>query len=284
MGDSNNKFAVMTTVRNDSFFLPKWIQYYGDIFGYKNLFVILDGHDQTLPSCLNVAEVNFIRLPQKPSERTQGDRRRARVMSHFAHGLFLLFDSVLAMDVDEFLVVDPLVGQTLSEYLESKQGKHATLSGLGLDVGQHMTKEGDIDLTKPFLSQRSYANINSRYTKPIVAYRPVTWGSGMHRVKGKNYHIDENLYLFHFGMLDYQAFIKQQGSKDLLKQGWEGHIKRRGKLFDLITDAEAQDWDKIIPVVRRDYQRRRYIFGWNKPSLLAKTDVVVIAERFHCIV
>ena len=90
--------------------------------------------------------------------------------------------TVLAMDVDEFLVLDPLVGQTLSEYLGGKQGKHATFSGLGLDVGQHMTRESDIDLTKPFLSQRSYANINSRYTKPIVAYRPVTWGSGMHRV------------------------------------------------------------------------------------------------------
>jgi len=132
-----------------------------------------------------VAEVNFIRLPNKPSERTQGDRRRARVMSHFAHGLFLLFDSVLAMDVDEFLVVDSQVGYTLSEYLESKQGKHSTLSGLGLDIGQHMIKESDIDLTKPFLSQRSYANINSRYTKPIVANRPVTWALAYIELKGE---------------------------------------------------------------------------------------------------
>ena len=85
-------------------------------------------------------------------------------------------------------------------------------------------------------------------------------------------------------MLDYQAYIKQQGSKDLLKQSWEGHIKRRGKLFDLITDAEDQDWDKIISVARRDHQLRRHIFGWNKPSLLVKTDVVIIPERFISIV
>ena len=284
MNSLGKQFAVMTTVRNDSFFLPKWIKYYGDIFGYKNLFVIFDGHDQAPPPCPNVSEVNFVYLPHKSSERTQGDRRRARFMSHFARGLFLLFDSVLAMDVDEFLVVDPLVKQGLPEYLESKQGKYPTLSGLGLDVGQQLTREYEIDLTKSFLSQRSFANINSRYTKPIVAYRPVTWGSGMHRVKGKNYHIDENLYLFHFGMVDYQAFVKQQANDDLLKQNWEEHLNRRGQLFELITDSDAQSWDAVIPTARKDHQQRRHVFGWNKPSLLAKNEVVRIPDRFSAIV
>ena len=85
-------------------------------------------------------------------------------------------------------------------------------------------------------------------------------------------------------MLDYQTFIKQQGSKDLLKQGWEGHIKRRGKLFDLITDAEALDWGEVIPIAQRSNQLRRHIFAWNKPSLFAKTGVVIIPERFNSIV
>jgi hypothetical protein len=44
------------------------------------------------------------------------------------------------------------------------------------------------------------------------------------------------------------------------------------------------DWDKIMPVARRNHQLRGHIFGWNKSSLLAKTDVVIIPERFNSIV
>ena len=43
------RVAIMTTVRNDTLFLTRWIAYYGGIFGMQNLFVIFDGHDQTIP-------------------------------------------------------------------------------------------------------------------------------------------------------------------------------------------------------------------------------------------
>ena len=34
--------AVISMVRNDSFFANKWISYYGAQFGYQNLYLFID--------------------------------------------------------------------------------------------------------------------------------------------------------------------------------------------------------------------------------------------------
>jgi hypothetical protein len=277
------KIAVITTVRNDNLFLIKWIDYYGSIFGHKNLFVFLDGHDQKLPECDNVNEVNFLKLPHKNLKRSKGDRNRALQMSYLAHSLFLLFDTILAMDVDEFLVLDPLAGTDLINYLSTKK-RYETLSALGLDVGQNLEIEKQIDFNKPFLNQRNFAHISSRYTKPVVANKPVIWGSGMHRIKGSNYRIDKNLYLFHFGMVDYEKSKHKLKDEDLIQKKWINHIKRRKKLFEIITKNKPIAWDKVINKARFKQQYFRKILAWNKPSSLFKNKIVIIDKRFKDIV
>ena len=50
MKDNINKnIAVLSMARNDNFFIAKWIDYYSQIFGFNNLFLILDGFDQPSP-------------------------------------------------------------------------------------------------------------------------------------------------------------------------------------------------------------------------------------------
>ena len=43
------KIAALTMVRNDDFFLQKWVEYYGAQLGPENLYVYFDGTDQTIP-------------------------------------------------------------------------------------------------------------------------------------------------------------------------------------------------------------------------------------------
>ena len=42
--------AVISMVRSDTFFADKWITYYGNQFGFENLYLFIDGLDQKLPS------------------------------------------------------------------------------------------------------------------------------------------------------------------------------------------------------------------------------------------
>lgn len=275
------QIAAITTVRNDTVFLEKWIDYYCAAFGHKNLFVFLDGHDQIEPD--NAKNVNIIRLPHKPLKRVAAMRRRAKIMSHLSAGLHQNFDIVMATDVDEFLIVDPNTGDDLATYL-CKIKKGSTVSGLGLDVGQHIESEDALDPNKPFLDQRRFAHVSSRYTKPATSFKPIKWGSGMHRVKGRNFHIDPNLYHFHFGMVDYALSTGKTGDQSRLATGWKGHLERREKLFKIIAQSTPIEGDEYFDEARRLQTKRRPLYAINKPAMIKGDPVVIIPERFKGIV
>jgi len=275
------RIAAITTVRNDSVFLEKWVQYYGEQFGIKNIYIFIDGHDQTVPE--SAKEANILFLPHIPLKREAADRRRARIMSELAAGLFQVFDAVIVTDVDEFLIVDPNTKASLSEYLSNNQS-HTSLSGLGMDVGQHLQIEASLDLTKPFLSQRKFAHLSSRYTKPSVAFKPVIWGSGMHRIKGKNFHIDPNLFLFHFGMIDYQLSTGKTADKDRLTNNWTNHLVRREQLFKIISESTPIDGDDYFSQARHYQTWHRPFYALNKPGMIPNNPVIKIPKRFMGII
>jgi hypothetical protein len=276
-----SRIAAISMVRNDSFFTPRWIKYYSTHLGPENLFLILDGHDQALP--VDSDSINVIRVPWKEFNRAAGDRNRARLISHFAASLFQRYDIVIAHDIDEFLVVDPAAGMSFAEYFQ-RPIRTASLSALGLDVGQHIENEQPVDQGKPFLEQRTYAHVSARYTKAVVATRPLKWGSGFHRVKGKNFHIDPNLYLFHFGMVDYKESAGKIEDKSLLSAGWKGHLSRRYELFDLILKNDSVDGDDFFKQARRRQSLFRPIYALNKPGMLREKPIIRIPERFRSII
>ena len=146
-------------------------------------------------------EINVCVRERVPGMVAAADRGRIDFLSEQAAQLLQTYDMVIGTDVDEFLVVDPALGKTLPEFL-SQLPERVSYSGLGIDVGQHLDCESVIDGSRPFLEQRHYAYICSRYTKPSVIARPVRWGSGFHRVKRHDFRIDKNLFLFHFGSID----------------------------------------------------------------------------------
>ena len=267
-------------VRNDEFYLRKWVGYYATQLGRENLRIYFDGEDQRVP---DFCEGVYTELkPRIPGMVVKAEKERLTFLSQQAARLMQEegYDLVIGVDADEFLVVDPNQGKTLLEYLSEKE-VNGCLSGLGVDVGQHLDREGVIDGSKSFLSQRRYAYLCSRYTKPSVIARPVTWGSGVHRIKGHNYHIDEHLYLFHFGSIDLEMIKERMGNADLVSTGRLGHIKKRAKTIYVVTNAKARDWDKTVRGMRCVQQWLRQPLAWNKPWDPITKVVVTIPERFE---
>jgi hypothetical protein len=280
-GGARKKIAAVSMVRNDQFFIQKWIDYYGRELGYENLYLFLDGHDQSYPE--GHENINVIRIPGQRLSRSRGDRNRIDLISNFSRALFLRYDLVIAHDIDEVLVVDPDRKLSLADYLQ-RPVRHASLSALGLDVGQNLDLEQPIDSSRPFLEQRSFAHVSARYTKAVVATRPLKWGSGFHRVRHRNFHIDPNLFLFHFGMVDYAISQQKMEDQSLLNAGWRGHLDRRYELFDLVTKKSAVDGDTFFMQARRRESLFRPIFALNKPGMLPEKPVIKIPERFRSIV
>ena len=272
------KIAAITMARNDAFFLKHWIAYYGTQLGEENLFIYLDGTDQPTPPTALTA--NIIHCERIAGKVVASDKRRIEYLSDVAAELLQKYDLVIGTDADEFLVVDPDLGETLISYL-SKVNIKTALSGLGMDVGQNMDEEKAIDENSSFLAQRSYAVLSSRYTKPCVLAKPVTWGSGFHRIKGHNFKIDRNLYLFHFGAFDYDMVMARFQDKDRMASGWERHMKKRAKAITMVTEKKAKNGEKILPIARRMQTVLRPIYALNKPSMGPFKWVVRIPESLR---
>ena len=278
------RIAALTMARNDEFFLHHWISYYGAQLGKENLWVFLDGTDQTLsqpvPERVHLAVVDHL-----SGNRTAADRRRIAFLSTEAEKLFTLnhYDLVIGTDVDEFLLVDPELNQTLSEFLLSCKPSFS-LSALGIDVGQHLHDEAPLNPSHGLLSQRRYALINDRYTKASVLARPVVWGSGFHRVRKHNFHIVDGLFLFHFGCVDFGMLRDRISKNERPDSGWEKHLERRARTIRIITNTEPKAWEQTTSRARRIQNVFRQPYAWNKPTMLRQRWVVEIPERYRNIV
>ena len=133
---------------------------------------------------------------------------------------------------------------------------------------------------RPFLEQRHYAQLGTRYTKASVLGKPLRWGSGFHRVEGCNFHIVKDLYLFHFGYFDLRRLEERFAYKDRLAQGLELHLRKRSRTIRLVTRKKALDFDRWTAFARRLQTVCRPPYAWNKPEMAGLKLVVRIPDRF----
>ena len=280
---SPNNICALTMVRNDDFFLRKWVEYYGAQLGRENLYIFFDGRDQ-IPGefCngTNVASVDHANVSVH-----EGDRLRSRFLSQKAAELFLRYDAVIGTDVDEFIVPDPASGHSLPEFIE-KEASYCRyrffrcISPLGVDVGQNLREEGPVDGSAPFVGQRRYAKLSTRYSKASILLRPAVWGSGFHRVKGHNFHIAKDLYLFHFGCVDLDRIKAKLSDEERVREGWSRHLDKRAKTIKLVSEKEAVEWETAVRRARVVQNIFRPPYAWNKPAMFEADIVVRIPERF----
>ncbi len=275
------RICVITMARNDEFFLNRWIRYYGEQLGEENLYIYLDGVDQPIPA--NAGKANVIHCERVAEHVVKAEKRRLGFLSDMAAQLMSRYDIVIGVDADEFLVVDPKTGMSLSQYLSTIKIAPC-VSGLGLDMGQHLDIEPTLDYTKLFLEQRRFAYLSSRYTKPSVISKPVRWGSGFHRVKGHNFRIDPNLFLFHFGSVDMEMIRMRFQDKDRMATGREKHIQKRAKTMHIISAKKALRNEAWLTFARYFQTLIRPIFALNKPSMAFFDMVVEVPARFKHII
>lgn len=272
------RIAAVTMVRNDGFYLRKWTSWYGAQLGEENLYILLDGRDQAVPDWCPAAHVIVC-------DRVEGQVRRAdkgriiRISEEAARLFEAGYDLVIGTDCDEMLVADPRLGMSLAEFLSGLDIRDSA-SGLGLDVGQKLGEEAPVDPSRPFLQQRHYARLGTRYTKASILARPLRWGSGFHRVKGHNFHIAKDLYLFHFGYFDLDMLKARSQDADRQEQGWEKHMDKRSRTIRLVTRKKALDFDRWTRFARRLQTWCRPLYAWNKPAMFELKLVARIPDRF----
>lgn len=281
--------CAVTMVKDDHFFLKKWMQYYGGQLGVANLFVIAHGDDQEVVRLAQSA--NVIRIPPRRGE-TVGvpsfDADRFHLINNISNGLVRYFDYVITVDVDEIIVVDPKLEVGLREYLATDH-QASTITPVGLDVFHKRSVEEPLDQSQPILSQRRYCKVEPLYCKPAITRVEIKRSKGNHASDDKVLRFGPDLYLFHLKWIDYHLSLRLHFGRHVSRQDLGRNFDSldvESLEFPLRDDVEARftafdslelsgsgfDFSAQIETYKSTWRRRRFLLQrefWR--SVLSRT-------------
>lgn len=210
--------AIITTVYNEDVLLPIWLRYYGAHLGREHLYVIDDGSNDG--STTGLEGVNVIRLERTPIDQDS----RAFTVSLFHQEMLKHYDVVIFTDVDEMLVVDPLVKLGLVDYIAKHAGAHT--NALGFDILHNQFGEPAYRPELGVFQQRRYLEFALPYCKQLIHREPVLWMPGFHH-SNKVRTFGVGLYLFHLRALDYELSRKRINNRN--KLAWSERSLKKGQ-------------------------------------------------------
>ncbi len=186
--------AVMTVSRDEAVMLPRWVDYYGSQVGLDNLIVLDDNSTDGSTDDLGCTVHRLPGLGGKGFEV-----RRVRLVSGIAAGLLQVYDVVIFVDVDEFLVPDPTRYDGLQDFLGSHP--EPVIAPLAFNVVHHVGVEGPLSPRRPVLDQRSLAKFAPVMCKPSIKRVDARWEAASHGI-GAPYAVDPDLFMLHLKFAD----------------------------------------------------------------------------------
>jgi len=246
------KFAcALTHVRHESFFLEKWIAYYGAIVGRENLFVVIDGADWQVD--VDLTGINVSTLLDAPRQRIRSDRFMAKEMSGKANALRKNFDFVIRGDVDEYVVIDPASGLDWPAALQ-ELGEEGYIFALGVDMVQSDVETTPVDRDAPLLGQRNFGFVSDRYSKPFVISRWNNWAGGAHRLLNRTVKLSQHFVLFHMALADKGIAAERMAARGGAQQH-SSFVDHQQLRLDAIEQAAPHlfDFTKACEIGQREF-------------------------------
>lgn len=227
--------CALTHVRHESFFLQKWIAYYGALVGRENLFVVIDGDDWVPGADLTGIHTEIIL--DAPRQRIRNDRFIAKEMSVRANALRKDYQYVIRGDVDEFVVIDPASGLDWPEAL-TELGEDGYIFAMGVDVVQGPAETAPLDRAAPVLGQRSFGYVSDRYSKPFVISRWNNWSGGAHRLLNRDVRLSQHFVLFHMALADAGIARERMAARGGAAQH-SSHVEHQNLRLGAIEEAKS---------------------------------------------
>ncbi|KAA1418780.1 hypothetical protein F0U44_09830 [Nocardioides humilatus] len=189
--------AVITMARDEGDLLSLWVAHYAKHVGIDNL-VVLD--DNSADGSTEGLGCTVHRVPELKGG-LDFEPVRMRLVNGIGQGLLAVYDYVVFVDVDEFLVTDPTRYPTFPDLIEAR-GRPEAMGAIGLNVVHVPSVEAQpLDLGRPVLEQRGYAKFTPLMCKPSIKRINAGWAISSHGLKAP-YEIDPELYMLHLKFAD----------------------------------------------------------------------------------
>jgi hypothetical protein len=224
--------AIVTIVRDESVFLPIWLQYYGRFFAPEDTYVF--DHGSTDGS---TERGGFVRMPVE--HETVDLNWMRRTVQAKQHELVERYDVVLVCDVDEIVAPHPDSG-SLGDFIDSMDEEFVNCRGY--EVLHQRDREPPIDLDQPLLKQRGSWFQAVAYSKPILASVPMRWFDGFHARQDGRSNFEYDLRLIHLHRLDYELCRARHQYRSEVKWSAKDVDSRYGYQNRIAAGDEFERW------------------------------------------
>lgn len=227
------KTAVFTIVRNESFFLRTWCNYYCS-FGWDVCVIDNSTSDN---SVLHAKQQHpDIDVIEEPSELAFNHGWLCDVVSKHQKRLLADHDVVVFTEADEILLPsDPNI--SLGELVETfRQSSVPSIRARGVGVVHQIDDEPQLQLVdgERVLENRHTAfryndlRLTPSYDKTLVSKIPTRWSKGFHRARCQLEPSDD-LVLLHLQQVDFDVYLQRYRSRQQLKtkESFQGHYDRQ---------------------------------------------------------
>jgi hypothetical protein len=238
--------AVITMARDEGTMLRRWVEHYSREVGADNLVVVddnsSDGSTDDLPCPV-------LRIP--PLTKKSFEPARMGLLGGLSAGLLEAYDAAIFCDVDEFIVADPKVHESLRHFVAARPGRQA-VGVMGLNVVHDIAHEPPLVEGEPILGQRSLAKFLPLMCKPSLKWEPANWALASHGIKCP-FEVDPELFMFHmkFADRDHLKAVADHRHEMFRSDGraartsWE---RSGGDMVNLLDEITADiDHDAIKP-------------------------------------
>lgn len=232
--------AVITMARDEGELLPLWVSHYAKHVGIDNL-VVLD--DNSVDGSTDGLGCTVHRVPELKGG-LDFEPVRMRLVNGIGQGLLAVYDYVVFVDVDEFLVTDPARFPTLPDLIEAR-GRPEAIGAMGLNVVHVPSVEPEpLDLGRPLLEQRGFAKFTPLMCKPSVKRINAGWAISSHGLKAP-YAIDPELFMLHLKFADRSRLAEVARLRNEVSKAdgraedasWGKAAEEMLRIFDEVVDA-----------------------------------------------
>lgn len=263
------KIAAVTMVYKDNWFLGRWLEYYGNLIGQENLYVVAHGDKTGLPEMLGGA--HLIAVPRDPND-VYFDRRRWGFLSQYASALTGYYDAVICLDVDEFLVpTDPDVSfKDALDWMDSDTPRCVP----GFEVFAEDSSGEAVDAGAKFAPNMEGAVFSPFYSKSCIIQKPGAFSDGAHGMMDEKPELLTDLALIHLRFANLKELERRNSVREDMAWGsieswdefqsegkplatWRRADQRSRQAFRGFRKTPEASWDNMFAAALADLDRLR---------------------------
>lgn len=241
MSTTKKKVAVFTIVKNEKYFLPKWIKHYKQYFDESDLYILDHQSNDGSTDNLTVNVVPVI------NELAFDHQWLVNTVQDFQIKLFESYEVVIFAESDELLyTTNKPLNEMIDDFIADQSQQF--ISCVGYEVMQQIDSEATIMNTDKIFKYRDYWYRSSfHYDKTLISKIPLKWVWGFHdtHMYPKNYGFD--LHMVHLHRCDFELMFERHAERakkwnikdDGQGVGFQHRLGERNQVLDYFNNIPA---------------------------------------------